>query len=243
MGAIMGVVRSQAVAATTTAVSRLMTDGLSLPQLRDESGALCFQTWNTARVTDFSDMFRGASVFSQPIGGWDTSSATDMRGVFYNAWVFDQPLDEWNTSRVTTMSGMFYDAAAFDQPVGSWDTSQVTDMSWMFHLASVFNQDIGAWSTGRVTDMSGMFASAKIFDQDIGHWNVTGITKIGTMFSHVALSTANYDALLNGWASQAVHPNLVLDAGTSTYSAAGATARDTLITTHGWIIVDGGLAT
>lgn len=198
--------------------------------------------WNTARVSDFSDMFSGASVFNQPIGGWDTSSATDMAGMFGNAWAFDQPLGGWNTSHVTTMRAMFYFAAAFDQPLGSWDTSQVTDMAWMFNYASVFNQDIGAWSTGRVTDVSGTFAYAKLFDQNLGRWNVTGITKMDTMFSHAALSTTNYDAILNGWAAQAVHPDLVLDAGTSTYSAAGATARDTLITGHGWVIVDGGLA-
>ena len=51
---------------------------------------------------------------------------------------------------------------------------------------------------------------------------------MANMFYHVTLSTANYDALLIGWAAQAVEPNVQFSGGNSKYTA-GATARNTLV--------------
>jgi hypothetical protein len=63
------------------------------------------------------------------------------------------------------------------------------------------------------------------------------------MFSRVALSTANYDALLIAWSAADVPDGIPFDGGESRYSAgAAATARQSLIDNHDWDIIDGGQA-
>ena len=55
----------------------------------------------------------------------------------------------------------------------------------------------------------------------------------------VTLSTANYDALLNGWLSTA-RDTITFSAGDSKYSATGVDARAALVA-KSWTITDGGL--
>jgi hypothetical protein len=61
------------------------------------------------------------------------------------------------------------------------------------------------------------------------------------MFDGVTLSTANYNSLLIGWATQTVKNGVSFHGGNSKYSpGAAATARAVLIGTYGWTIIDGG---
>ena len=39
-------------------------------------------SWNTANVTNMSDMFHGASAFNQDIGSWNTANVTNMSDMF-----------------------------------------------------------------------------------------------------------------------------------------------------------------
>ena len=197
--------------------------------------------WNTSNVTDMGAMFQEASAFNQDISGWDTSKVTDMNGMFIYAGAFNQPIGSWDTSHVTIMGGMFMMATAFNQDVSGWDTSKVTDMYDMFHGASAFNQNIGGWNTSKVTNMLRMFSGASAFNQDLGGWNVESLTDAGSMFSGVTLSTANYDALLDGWDAQTLHKGVVFDGGNSTYCASFA-AWGHMVSVDGWSISDGGNA-
>jgi len=55
-------------------------------------------------------------------------------------------------------------------------------------------------------------------------------------------SSANYDALLIGWASRPVKPNISINFGTIKRTAASTTARAILTSApNNWTIVDGGL--
>ncbi len=47
-----------------------------------------------------------------------------------------------------------------------------------------------------------MFSSATSFDQDISTWDIDQVTNFQNFMAFKTLSTANYDALLLGWASQ-----------------------------------------
>lgn len=224
-------------------------------------------SWNTVNVTNMSGMFGGAYMFNQPIGTWNTINVTNMSGMFSGARSFNQSIGTWNTGNVTNMSGMFSFASSFNQPIGTWDTKNLTNMILMFRFAKLFNQPIGTWNTEKVTNMSGLFANASSFNQPIGTWNTSNVISMDTMFAQATsfnqaigswnitkvttfggilagagLCTINYDATLNGWATQTVKSNIWFYAGSIKYSSAGAAARAALIS-KGWSIYDGGLDT
>ncbi len=193
--------------------------------------------WNTAKVKFFNSMFIDARHFNQDIGNWNTSSAIDMNGMFFQAFDFNQDISGWNTSNVTNMRVTFYRALAFDQDISSWNTSNVTIMKSMF-FASPFNQDISSWDVSKVTDMDFMFAQSG-FDQDLSNWDVSGVTTMVDIFDLSALSSANYDKILNGWSQQTLQDNVVFGAEGVKYCA-GSAARQSLIATYNWAITDGG---
>jgi surface protein len=199
-------------------------------------------TWDTSRVTDMHGVFNTAISFNRDIGAWDTSKVIDMNGMFENAWVFNQNIGNWDTSKVTDMERMFSWAAEFNQDICNWNTASVTSMSDMFREATKFNQDISRWDVSAVVNMDDMFRDATSFDRNLGTWQITSLTGMKYMFSGIRLSTANYDALLIGWASQTVQMNCEFGAGDATYSAAAADARRILTEEYLWEICDGGMA-
>jgi len=96
-----------------------------------------------------------------------------------------------------------------------------------------------------VTDMSRLLDGASNFNQDISAWQIDSLTDASGMIDDTAMSTSNYDALLQSWDTQAGNKNVTgvqLGAAGVTFSAgsAAATARDSLINDHGWTINDGG---
>lgn len=193
--------------------------------------------WNTSNVKFFNSMFIDARDFNQNIGSWNTSSAIDMNGMFFQAFDFNQDISDWNTSNVTNMRVMFYRALAFDQNISSWNTSNVTITKSMF-FASPFNQDISSWDVSKVTDMDFMFAQSG-FNQDLSNWDVSSVTKMVDIFDLSALSSANYDKILNGWAQQTLQDNVTFGAEGVKYCE-GSVARQSIIDTYNWAITDGG---
>jgi len=161
----------------------------------------------------------------------DSAAATTTYGV----------ISAWDVSQVTNMLQLFYNKTTFNDDISNWDVSNVTVMSVMFYNASSFNQDISAWNVSNVTDMEGVFYQAFPFNQDLSSWDVSNVIDMERIFNSTSLSTTNYDAILNGWSALTVQPNVKFGTGTIPYSAAGATAHNTLTSApNSWIITDGG---
>ena len=141
--------------------------------------------------------------------------------------------------------------------IESWDTSNVTSLRECFD-GSKFNEDIGSWDVGNVTDFYGVFNSTTAFDQNLGAWNIQNATTLNQFLNNnnngwdsttgsyrPCMSTANYDALLNGWASldageTRIPTNMFFTNTNTQYSSASEVARNTLINTYGWTIYDAG---
>ena len=217
--------------------------------------------WNTSNVTNMSLMFTNNVIDgkfnngdSSSIGNWNTSKVTTMNQLFTGQPYFNQDVG----TKVVTISGLTYSA---------WSVSAVTLMDFMFYtydpittgrLAGSFNNSgstlINNWDTRKVTSMQDMFDYQKGFNQSINNWNISGVTLFnqtgntrtaGFMFGKTFndYSTTNYDALLIGWASRSVKPNILIDFGTIKYTNAATAARTVLTSApNNWTIVDGGLA-
>jgi len=167
-------------------------------------------------------MFQSATAFNQPIGNWDVSNVTNMREMFASATAFNQDISSWDVSNVTNMLNMFYIATSFNQPIGSWNVSSVTDMSNMFYNATSFNQPIGSWDVGNVV----------FFDLFMG------------LKTNLNYSTANLDAIYNGWIANELSPSETINFGTIDYTAAGAEGKALLTRTNSTVnvsnVVDNG---
>lgn len=196
--------------------------------------------WDVSNVTNMDSMFWFAGFFNADISGWDVSNVVNMNHMFDNAFLFNQNIGNWNISNVQSMNFMFRSAVSFNQNIGSWDVSNVSDMASMFFDASAFNQDITIWDTGTVTSMQNMFNNALAFDQNLGNWNLSNVTDMTDMFLNVTLSTENYDNTLIGWNSQPLQNGVTFHAGNSNYCNA-ETARNNMISSDNWTIIDGGL--
>ena len=198
--------------------------------------------WDTGNVTNMKWVFEEAPSFNQDINGWDTSSVTSMEEMFNDATSFNQDISDWDTSSVTDMGYMFRDATSFNQDISDWDTSKVTGMGSMFFGATSFNQDISDWDTSRVTSMAEMFRDATSFNQSLSSWNVSLVTSMENMLDNAALSTANYDATLDGWVSRTVQSGVPLGAiglSVTPSPSAGSRSRELLTTApKNWIICD-----
>ena len=207
----------------------------------DRQKIISVDQWGSIVWSSMNRAFRGCTnlvVAASDVP--DLSNVTDMSYMFGNTSSFNQNIGNWNVSNVTEMRGLFASATAFNQNIETWNVSNVIDMSFMFFNASSFNQDIGTWNVGNVGDMTGMFANASRFNQDLGSWNVANVTDMFFMFNGITLTTENYDALLIGWNTLSLQNGVTFDGGNSKYCH-GKLARENIINSYGWTIIDGGL--
>ena len=158
-----------------------------------------------------------------------TSDATDTPTIDLLLWDFMfEGCTNWNPNNIE-----------------SWDMSTVTKMNWMFFGCTYFNQPIGAWDTSNVYELSYMLYNCPAFDQNLSNWDVEAVTNYSQFMGNAGVSTANYDALLIGWAAQSVSSGEAPSFGSSKYTGGGtaAAARATLIAApNSWTITDGGIA-
>ncbi|WP_171017271.1 gliding motility-associated C-terminal domain-containing protein [Maribacter sp. ACAM166] len=149
-------------------------------------------------------------------------------------------LEQWGAGSWKSMSVAFYGClnltiSAVDAP----DLSLVDSMSFMFANAANLNSNIGFWDVSKVSDMAEMFSGAVDFDQNIGSWDVSNVTLMENIFFEAGLSSINYDALLNGWSALGLQNSVSFNGGSSIYCE-GAEARQNIIDTYEWMIVDAG---
>lgn len=213
---------------------------------------------NTSNVQDMSQMLQNCtSLTSANFSGFDTGSATTMTNMFRNCnSLTTLDLSDFDTSSVTTMREMFFDCIDLTTlDVSSFNTLNCTNFFQMFRdCRSLTSIDVSSFSAGTsntssVTTMGSMFRECSSLTDISGveDFSITGLSGTSALTNFMTspgkMTTAQYDALLVEWESDAgsisaQSPNF----GGSQYTAnsTAATARTTLTTTHGWTITDGG---
>ncbi len=146
------------------------------------------------------------------------------------------------TISVSNFQQIFRSASSIVSGLKNWDVSGVTNLIFGFYGANDFNEDLSNWDVSNVTNFKYCFERCFDLDQSFASWNMSSATDVGRMFKSTTMSTANYDATLIGWAPQSLNSNLSIDFGNARYTAGGDAeeARNILINTYGWTIVDGG---
>lgn len=144
------------------------------------------------RVTDMSQMFRGAYYVANGISGWNTSNVKDVSQMFayIDGGLGHLDLSSWDTSNVENMGGLFERTyPRLPIGIGDWDTSSVTDMSSMFAGADselYYHEDLAdlsQWNTSSVTNMRNMFDMAAGNFGDLGNWDTSHVTDMSGMFA------------------------------------------------------------
>jgi surface protein len=201
--------------------------------------------WDTSNIVSMFATFAGCTNFNSDISSWDVSDVVDMSSMFLGCTLFNSNISGWNTALNTSMAFMFSNCSSFNQPIGAWNTSSVTDMQHAFLSATSFNQPLNTWITSSVTNMNTMFQFATAFDQNIGGWDVSLVSNFSFfMFgkSFTNYSSANLDAIYNGWSLLSVQPNLTINFGTIKYTIAGQSGKNVLdFAPNNWAISDGGI--
>jgi len=210
----------------------------------DRLKLLEIEDWGPFAFGNAGSYFRGAeNLRITATDSPDLTGATIMVAAFQNCSSLTTVpgMGSWDMSNVENLYFMFEDATLFNEDIGGWDTSSATNMQSMFNTNSVFNQDISTWNTSSVTNMERIFLNASTFNQNLGSWDVSQVTTMAYMLTGTALTTTNYSSALIGWASlPSLQSGVSLDADAS-YSSTAASARNTLTSTYGWAIYDGGL--
>jgi surface protein len=157
-------------------------------------------TFNTSNVTNMNAMFNECFEFNQAFpGSFITLKVTDMAFMFRGCSVFDNPLTTFNTSNVTTMNAMFEDCSKFNQPLNTFDTRKVTNMTNMFRNSNAMTDTnyltLQNWNISNVTTMAGMFTnitSNLTMSTILAGWSYSTITNaviIGVNVNQRAIGT------------------------------------------------------
>ena len=135
---------------------------------------------------------------------------------------------------------MFASNSTFNQDISGWDVSNVEEMGGLFWNNPIFDQDLSQWDTSSVKGMQKMFMGATGYDKSLGDWDIGNVTNMLEMFKNSGLSTDNYDATLIGWNTlSTLKSDVEFDVGSSKYCD-GESARQNIIETYNWKIMDGG---
>ncbi len=169
-------------------------DELSLTQLTLQYGHISY--WNTSKVTNMKELFKGYSNFNENIQQWDVSNVIDMNSMFQYAYMFNQPINHWNVNKVTNMNYLFDSALSFNQCINNWNVSNVITMCGMFKNCCNFNSSLSNWNVINVIDMSEMFAMNRKFNNDsLCNWQVDNVTTMMEMFA----SAFNFNGNISLW--------------------------------------------
>jgi surface protein len=169
----------------------------------NNGGQTGINDWNTSKINNtFQELFRGCTVFNQPINGWDVTGVTDMTRMFQETNAFDQDLSSWRPSSCTSLEITFYNSKfnnGGETGINDWDVSNVQDFRLCFGLCP-FNQPVGDWDLSSATNIVGMFQNNTAFDQDLGNWVFPAtVTSLAQLFQNCSTFTNAGQTGINNW--------------------------------------------
>ena len=178
----------------------------------------------------------------QSIDQWGDIEWSSMQGAFANCSNVDVlAQDVPKLSNVIDTSNMFLNCESLigNSKFNEWNVSTFQKVDGMFEGTTLFSQILSTWDTSKITDMSAMFKNSG-FKNSLGKWDVSQVTSMDQMFDGSQLTTLNYDNTLVGWSRlKKLQPDVQFNAGTSSFCL-GEEARQIIIDSYNWTILDNG---
>lgn len=158
-------------------------------------------------------MFPDAVAFNQAIGNWNTANVTNMSNMFSGASTFNQNIGNWNIVNVISMTTMFLNATAFNQNLANWALNSNVNLGYMLNNCGMdcanYSATLIGWaanapsgrSLGAVNMQYGTDAvAARNTLITTKGWTITGDSPTGT-----ACTVANFSAVAA--ANVTIYPN------------------------------------
>jgi len=211
-----------------------------------------FQDVDTSAATSFHSFFQDcdslASIIFTGVAG---DSVTDVRYMFDGCSLLADP--NWlplSWGNITSLQGTFRNCAtltSIDMTDYNMINADITSLRDTFDgCTNVSTIDLFGIDAQFVSTMSSAFANCTFLTSvnDLDIINIDAVTTMAGLFTGSnAWSEAEYDAVLQAWEARLLTPvNIGVDFGDAKYSAGSVAARDSLINTHTWSILDGGPA-
>ena len=157
--------------------------------------SLDLSNFNTANVTNMSDMFSDCSgLTSLNLLSFNTKNVTNMSCMFAGCYSLTSlNLSNFNTGNVTNMSGMFYYCARLTSlDLSNFNTDKVQDMNHMFYNCySLTSLDLSSFNTANVTDMYQMFSGCSgLTSLNLSSFNTDKVTDMRKMFYNCSSLTS-----------------------------------------------------
>ena len=187
---------------------------------------LDLSNFNTLNVSNMHQLFYGCkSLTTLDVTSFDTSNVVNMTQMFRNCHnLTTLNLSSFNTSKINDIGYMFascFNLTSLD--ISNFDTSNVTIMYATFqNCRSLTSLDLSSFNTSNVTTMYQMFYDCELLQNlDVKHFNVSNVIGATNFLalSNDALTTTQYDELLEAWAVQDVQPNVSWKFGNVKYTS------------------------
>ena len=209
--------------------------------------------WNVSLGQNFSSMFSGCTVFNNGLASgvagvmnWITPALTNTASMFQSCTAFNQDVGSFTMTNSTGMGSMFSGCTNFNNggssSIGNWFTSASTSFNSTFFNCVNFNQPLPNWSVSAALTISSMFNTCPAFSQNIGHFRPvlsTNSTQFMNGKTPATYSTANMDAIYNGWTQGALQTAITTSFGSAKYTTASSAGRALLTRASATIAVTG----
>lgn len=146
---------------------------------------------DVSNITNMNGLFKNChSVTSIDVTGWNTASVTDMSNLFNTSSLLTEikGLQGLDLSSVTTISSMFYYCSKITSiDVAGWNTGSISNMGSLFEYCSVLTEINGIenFDTKNLTDMSRLFANcSKLTSVDLSKWDLSKVTSMASSFAY-----------------------------------------------------------
>jgi surface protein len=166
---------------------------------------VALNTWNTALVSNMSNMLQDTFLFNNGESGFtDLLSGANILPNFCNYTSSSRTLNCTTVGANFTLAGLTTDDIIVIRQTGSTifsskidnitpntltlnaTTTTITSNITSGNITSIRKQVVGTsplnWDTSGVTLMTSMFQNATVFNQNIGNWDVKKVTNLSTMF-------------------------------------------------------------